>query len=346
MLNSILSQPYSKLFIVGDGADWAIDEEAKALEKTAQLLNLKPKRIKKAWLNIPQIVHYSSQFSILDKNIYRSRHKISVDYFHGKPELGESYRKCFEAFSAHPEIARIRVSNSNMKETLIENGLLAEKIQCIPIGVDLSIFTATTQVERKKARENLGIPENAIVIGSFQKDGIGWAEGDEPKLIKGPDIFLKVIDKIKKEIPELFVLLSGPSRGFIKNGLTQLGVPFKHVFVKEYKEIGLLYDALDLYLITSREEGGPKACLESMAKGVPLVATGVGQVVDIVKSGENAIMTSIENAEELSNSSLNILTDSKLREKLIENGIKTAETNSLKNQIPQWKEYFEKLVTS
>ena len=41
-------------------------------------------------------------------------------------------------------------------------------------------------------------------------------------------------------------------------------------------------EPLDLYLVSSREEGGPKAIVESMASGVPLVTTNVGMANDFV----------------------------------------------------------------
>jgi glycosyltransferase involved in cell wall biosynthesis len=184
-----------------------------------------------------------------------------------------------------------------------------------------------------------------VVIGSFQKDGVGWGNGDEPKLIKGPDIFLKVIEKLRHDIPNLFVLLSGPSRGYVKKGLDAMGVPYRHEYLSEYKDVSRLYDALDLYLITSREEGGPKACLESMAKGVPLVTTEVGQCRDLVIAGKNAMMAPIEDVESLYGLSLKVLRDTDLQQTLIKDGLVTARDNSYESQFSLWQEYFKKLIT-
>ena len=96
-------RPYSRLYIVGDNADWVIDEEVKSLKKISETLGYRTKVVKKMYWNVSQIVHYSSQFSLLDSNIYKSRNRISVDYFHGKPEHGESYKKCFEMISKHKD---------------------------------------------------------------------------------------------------------------------------------------------------------------------------------------------------------------------------------------------------
>jgi len=79
---------------------------------------------------------------------------------------------------------------------LIEYGVKEEKIVVIPLGIDLSIFKPYSEKERKKLRKKLKIPLDKTIIGSFQKDGIGWGEGLKPKWEKGPDIFCKVIKKI------------------------------------------------------------------------------------------------------------------------------------------------------
>ena len=55
-------------------------------------------------------------------------------------------------------------------------------------------------------RRELNIPETSFLIGSFQKDGNGWGRGEEPKLIKGPDIFLEVIEVLKNKVDNLLSL--------------------------------------------------------------------------------------------------------------------------------------------
>jgi glycosyltransferase involved in cell wall biosynthesis len=347
MLRSIFSKPYSRLYLVGDNADWALDEETKQLARVAKRLGIKAHRVKKMRFNIPQVVHYASQFSLLDPSIYKSKNRISIDYFHGKPEHGESYKKCFEAMVQRAEyISRIRVSNREMEDALKNYGVAPEKIQRIPIGIDTAMFPPQTPDKKSAARAKLGIPADAVVVGSFQKDGVGWGDGNEPKLIKGPDIFLKVIEKLRLEIPNLWILLSGPSRGYVRNGLDALGVPYRHEYLSKYADVSNLYDALDLYIIASREEGGPKACLESMAKGIPLITTEVGQCKDLVLNGKNAMMAPVEDVLGLSRRALEVLRNTNLSQSLIREGFKTAEENSYESQTSLWHAYFKNLITS
>ena len=122
----------------------------------------------------------------------------------------------------------MQVSHTEMRDVVLSSGIAPEKVFLIPIGINLSFFTGQTPESRRQARARLGIPESAVVVGSFQKDGVAGARVWQPKLIKGPDVFLKAVDLLSQRIPELFVLLSGPARGYVKAGLERLRVPYQH----------------------------------------------------------------------------------------------------------------------
>jgi glycosyltransferase involved in cell wall biosynthesis len=183
------------------------------------------------------------------------------------------------------------------------------------------------------------------VVGSFQKDGNGWGEGLEPKLIKGPDIFIETMEQLKSKIPELFVLLTGPARGYVKSGLERLGIPYRHIFLKNYPEIGRQFSAIDLYLVTSRQEGGPKAILESMAAGTPLVTTRVGQAMDIVRHGQNGWMVDVEDVEGLAKWAYHVYQTPRAElEQVLIQGRTTAEQHTYANQISLWHNFMDGFV--
>jgi glycosyltransferase involved in cell wall biosynthesis len=79
---------------------------------------------------------------------------------------------------------------------------------------------------------------------------------------------------------------------------------------------------LDLYLVTSRTEGGPKAILEAMATGVPIVSTKVGMAPDIIKEGYNGLLAEVEDVAMLSEQAIRITEDKKLANRLADNAFK------------------------
>ncbi len=334
---------YSRLILAGDEGGWVLDEEIRDLRTTCQSLGLRT--VAGGWEPVSrrQGVFYASQFVLL--NLPEDReHRACFAYFHGRPGSGPA--EFDEVFSnlrkTRDRWSRIQVSHSEMRDVVLSSGIAPEKVRVIPIGIRLGMFPMQTAETRGAIRKKLEIPESAFVVGSFQKDGNGWGEGLEPKLIKGPDILVEVLRLLKTRIPELFVLLCGPARGYVKRGLTKAGIPFRSIYTKTYEEIPALYHALNVCLVTSRQEGGPKAVLESMASGVPLVTTRVGQAMDLVRSGKNGFMVDVEDVEGLVHSVEQVRElDGKGLQALLSTSRSTAEANAWDRQGPLWRDFFD-----
>ena len=233
-----------------------------------------------------------------------------------------------------------------MRDIILESGIDSEKVFLIPIAIADDVFEPQTAELKKQYRQQYQVPQDAVVVGSFQKDGQGWGEGLEPKPVKGPDTFLKTIEVLKESVAELFVLLSGPARGYVKKGLERLKIPYKHIFLEDYSKINQLYQCLDLYIVASRQEGGPKAVLESMACGIPLVTTRVGQAMSLVKNEQNGLMVEPEDFEALAFCAKKVLSDSQLQNIVTKNGLVTAKENTYSAHIPLWKKFFTGFVDS
>jgi glycosyltransferase involved in cell wall biosynthesis len=212
----------------------------------------------------------------------------------------------------------------NYEKKLITFGASICKIVVIPIGIEVGSFHPLSWKEKHYKRKKLVIPKNAIVIGSFQKDGNGWGEGLTPKLIKGPDIFCDVVEKLSKKY-DIFVLLTGPARGYVKKRLEEAKIAYHHSYMEKPNDVSVYFQLCDLYIVTSREEGGPRALMEAMASGVPLISTKVGMAPDIIKNGKNGFLVDIEDTDSIIHKASEIITSIELQKKLIENGLQNVE---------------------
>ncbi len=337
---------HSRLFIRDDAAGWVLSWEAREVRRIAAKLGIRlPAPFLSNWSR-GQCVFFADQMSLLNPANYERDHRYAVTFFHGRPGTGskEFDRKFENLMKLKDRVLRVQCSHRAMREFLAASGFPVDRLHVIPIGVNISFFPFQTLENNKTGRPKLGIPDSAFVLGSFQKDGTGWGEGLEPKHIKGPDVFLKAVGILKDRIPGLFVLLSGPARGYVKAGLDQLGVPFRHVFVRHYPEISALYRALDVYLVASREEGGPKAVLESMAGGVPLVSTKTGQAADLVADGRNGWLADVDDAEGLAGRVQWVHEHRAELGPILRAGRQTAEANSYEAQFPLWCGFFKGFV--
>ena len=270
------------------------------------------------------VVHYGSLWPFLGSlgSRHNARNTIVTTVFHGNrtaqfPELARAMDQLLENAWIP---ARIVTACCIMEQRLVRWGIPSDKMVRIPLGVDLSRFKPVSDQQRVELRRRMGIPDGAFCIGSFHKDGNGWEEGLTPKLIKGPDVFLSVIKRLCKDY-KLFVLLSAPARGYVKQGLEALGVPYRHEILSDYRDVANLYHCLDLYLVTSREEGGPKGILEALASGVPLVSTGVGMAPDVVQHGQNGMLSASEDVDSLAEHVAQLIEQPELRRQLAANGL-------------------------
>lgn len=341
-------KPFSKLILYGEDSGWSLDWDMWELGRIVRRLGVRI--AKPIWKHAaaPQSIFFASQFFLIDGSWQRfDRHRLAFSYFHGMPGTGDAtFDAVYKALcNLHEQITRIQVSHTQMRDVTLGTGIDPSKVFLIPIGINVDFFPFRSAEQKQAARAELSIPPSSFVVGSFQKDGVGWEEGLEPKLIKGPDVFLSTIEKLKKDVGDLFVLLSGPSRGYVKRGLERMQVPYKHLYIKSYPDVAKLFQALDVYLVASRQEGGPKAILESMASGVPIVTTRVGQAMDLVKHGENGWMVDVEDSESLARSILQVRDfEQDALMPILKKGRATAEANTYESQLPLWAAFMKGFV--
>ncbi len=340
--------PHSRLFIGQEAAEWVLSYEARQLVRTARALGVElgPPE----WINAVagQSLFHQSQFTLLLHDFERRGNNLGFAYFHGRPGTPgmPEFDACFETMRRrHPEIDRVQVTNREMEELVLGTGMAPEKVHRIPIGIDVDAFPLRDPGAVREARSRFGLPVSAFVVGSFQKDGVGWGEGLEPKLIKGPDVLLAVAERLRDLVPELCFLLTGPSRGYVRAGLERLGIPYRHALLDDVDAVASAYEAIDVCVVASRDEGGPRAVLEAMATGVPLVTTRVGQAADLVEHGVNGWMVEVEDVEALAGSIVHVAeAPSDELERVRVAGRATAEESSYPALRPLWRALLDGFV--
>ena len=308
-----------KINFVTEKANWSIKWDGKYIKSS-----LKEKLKKEVVLlsNYPstgisgkKVIHFGSQYMWVDwYKFLPKKNKYIVSFFHGKPSDGYEVKRHIDEFiSSKDYLFKVITASSIVKKRLLDWGFSKEKIYQIPIGVDTNLFTPPNDNTRFLIREKLGFKPNEFIVGSFQKDGMGWGQGNIPKYIKGPDLLVQTLELIAKNLP-ISVLLTGPARGYVKNELSKRNIKFKHIYLDSYLDIVNYYNALDLYIVSSREEGGPKAIVESMASGVPIVSTDVGMARDFITDNLNGGLALNFDPYELAQKSINILINKNKKE--------------------------------
>jgi len=149
-------------------------------------------------------------------------------------------------------------------------------------GVEFEHFRAA-RGSMPKARKTLGISPDTQVIGSVMRFC--------PE--KAPDIFLSVAAKVLETKPDcLFILVGdGPLMKQTERMIASMGLSDNVILLGSRKDIVGILPAFNVFLITSRTEGLPRALLEALASGIPVVSTDVGGIHELIGNGRNGYLS-------------------------------------------------------
>ncbi len=330
--NRLSSAP---IIYVGEDADWIIRNVGSAL--STHCLETTCGRVQcrlTARGTRHKVLHFGTLNVFLGKGgVFREPHRsnrVMLSWYHLFP--GDSCSWVSRALN----IVDLWHTSSQLQALRMRSfGIPADKILLAPLGVDLQIFHPWPQGERDRVRTSLGIPLDAFVVGSFQKDGDGWGAGDSPKLIKGPDILVETLAAFSTHHP-VHVLLTGPSRGYVRHRLRDAGIPFRHDYLPTHDSVARYYQALDCYLVSSREEGLPMAVLEALACGIPLVTSPVGIVPDIIQHSVNGFIYPIGDSMKAAQHLLDLAHDPMSARRVIDAGLATAGQYGWKDVVERY----------
>jgi len=196
----------------------------------------------------------------------------------------------------------VAVSNS-MKALLTQYGIPAHKIRVIHNAIDPNEAVPNTSSEKIKQRH--GLTSNQKVIGVIGR----------LNLEKGQMIFLRAMEKAVRSFPNVRALIigDGQDQAVLEGFCRDRGLSDHVVFVGYQKNIANYYQVLDLLVLPSLSEGLPNTVLEAMSFGVPVLATAVGGVPEIIQNG-NGMMVPPNDPDALAARMIELLGDDVLRQ--------------------------------
>lgn len=183
-------------------------------------------------------------------------------------------------------------------------------------GIDLS------KVERSLAeakapetlKAELGLPADAQLVGLIGR----------LTATKGVRFFIESFAKLRKNHPGVcgVVVGEGPMRRELQEQARALGVGDAVAFPGVRTDIVNFLNALDVFVVSSLSEGFPMGCLEALSCRVPIVATCVGGVPEMLTDGETALLVEPRDSSAMADRIGELLRKPELREKLIDAGFR------------------------
>lgn len=202
--------------------------------------------------------------------------------------------------------AGIAISDSIARFAVEVEGAKAEKVHTIPYGLPYTpIPPAEVQEARDTMRENLGFGRNTLLVGMICR------------LVeqKGVIYGLRAFSRIAAQLPSAYLIIAGdgPQRRSLEAEMLLLGLQGRVRFLGWRDDVPQIMAALDVLLVPSLWEGFGLVMLEAMAQAVPVIASGVSAIPEIVVHGETGLLTPPRDVDELAVSLAALLGDHALR---------------------------------
>ena len=272
-----------KIFISNLNESWIVDRMKEEFSNYyPDIVTHDIKKCDIIWIIAPWMWKKIPKKYLKSKTVVCSIHHLEKKDYSGKP-LKEFYKrdKYVDFYHTISEKSKIEIQK-----------LTSKKIVSIPFWINENIFFPIENKSNLRSKYNL--QENSFIIGSFQRDTEG-KDLKSPKLIKGPDRFVEIVKSFTLNNENLVVLLSGYRRQYVIKKLEEQNINYIYVEMVDFEILNELYNCLDLYIVSSRIEGGPQAILECGITETPIISTDVGVASEILA---NESIFNMENYEE------------------------------------------------
>jgi glycosyltransferase involved in cell wall biosynthesis len=164
---------------------------------------------------------------------------------------------------------------------------------------------------------------------------------------KAPDVMLEAFAKVaqRNENARLIMVGSGPLDDDVRAAVSRLGLEAKVRLLGDVVATNVM-PAFDLFCLSSRYEGLPYVLLESLAAGLPIVATRVGGVSTTVEDGVNGLITAPDDVAELSAALSRVVDDAPLRSRFAAASAERAREHSLRDMVQETIAVYEEAIAS
>ena len=285
------------------------------------------------------IVHAHLQKSIISSLFasFLTKSKIII-HEHGpifRGGTGFVYRLLLKILRSRAAIA---IANSQAtKAALLQTvGFAKSSITVVSNFIDFGRLDPALY-ERNKTRDTLGIAKNKIAVGFMGR----------LHHCKGADLLIEAAAILcEKDQRFRFVIVGdGPERKQLEGLVARLGLKEKVVFTGLCKDPAEVIRAFDIAVIPSRREAFGITAIEFMRMKIPIVASPVGGLVELVQHEKNGILLDSLNPQNIADAVNRLVQDDSLRERLTNNAEVFSRKFDGKEQLQQITDIYEKLCS-
>ncbi|MBO8177463.1 MAG: N-acetyl-alpha-D-glucosaminyl L-malate synthase BshA [Bacillus sp. (in: Bacteria)] len=247
----------------------------------------------------------AKQMSNNDVKIVTTLHGTDITVLGYDPSLKEAIR-----FGIEQSDSVTAVSNALVQQTydLIRPN---KNIQTIYNFIDERVYR---KVESSSLKKEYGINEQEKVfihVSNF-------------RVVKRVPDVVQVFYNIQQKIPAKLLLVGdGPEMTVVCQLVEKLGLQKHVLFLGKQDNLEELYSISDVMLLLSEKESFGLVALEAMACGVPCIGTNIGGIPEVITDGENGFICEVGNIHQITERSLQLVTDEDLHKTFSEQAVRT-----------------------
>lgn len=169
--------------------------------------------------------------------------------------------------------------NRMVRQWLLEHGEAVDRVVCIPSGINLEEYSPL--VSKSLSCLSISDGEGVFIVGYFGR----FAEE------KCPEIFVEIANQLRNEKNIRFIMTGGgPLVEQTLSRIEHLGLNSRIQFFGIVNDIRPYLGSCDALILPSKLDGRPTAVLQALAMGVPVIASNVGSLSEIISNGENGFL--------------------------------------------------------
>ncbi|MBA7510030.1 N-acetyl-alpha-D-glucosaminyl L-malate synthase [subsurface metagenome] len=234
----------------------------------------------------------------------------------------------------YSNVDRIIAISERVKRVLVTDGLPEEKIDVVYSGVDIQRFQ---NVKANRLISELTPNRDKLIIGNIA--ALTW-DKDHKSLIEAARI---VVDEFSEVI--FLIAGEGPLRREIEILIKKFNLKEKVKLLGFRQDIPEILSVLDLFVLSSSWEGLGTSLLDAFASRVPVVATNVGGIPEIVRDGVNGILVPPGNPDALAGAVISLLKNRDLARQMAEEGFRLVkEKFSIERMVEETRKIYDRLV--
>jgi N-acetyl-alpha-D-glucosaminyl L-malate synthase BshA len=239
------------------------------------------------------------------------------------------------AFSIEQSDAVTAVSTSLRDSTYAELGV-THPIEVIPNFLDCAVHRRRPRAELRRRFSGGNEATKVIMhVSNFRP-------------VKRVDAVVNIFDRIRKQVPARLLLVGdGPDLPIAQQRARDLGIGGLVEAVGAQEEVVPLLSVADLFLLPSSQESFGLAALEAMACEVPVIASRVGGLPEVIEHGVSGFLHPLDAIDEMAESAVTLLTNDALRRDVGQAACRRVRSDfSVDRVVPMYEACYRELLTS